>query len=69
MGYCRSGALQVHIDLVRSLMKTFYKGASAAFIVYDVTKEETFLSLDNELKLISTSFSMQRITINLTSSL
>lgn len=34
-------------------MKTFYKGASAAFIVYDVTREESFLSLDNELKLIS----------------
>ena len=35
-------------------MKTFYKGASAAFIVYDVTKEETFLNLDSEIKLIST---------------
>lgn len=44
----------------RSLMKTFYKGASAAFIVYDVTKEETFQSLDNELKLISTPVSTQR---------
>lgn len=35
-------------------MKTFYKGASAALIVYDVTKEESFLNLDNEQKLIST---------------
>lgn len=45
-------------------MKTFYKGASAAFIVYDVTKEETFQSLDNELKLISTPISTQRTTTN-----
>lgn len=34
-------------------MKTFYRGASAAFIVYDVTQEKSFDSLDNELKLIS----------------
>jgi GTPase SAR1 family protein len=37
-------------------MKTYYKGASAALIVYDVTREESFLNLDNEHKLIS-SFS------------
>jgi len=35
-------------------MKTFYKGSSAAIIVYDITKEETFASLDYELKVIST---------------
>jgi GTPase SAR1 family protein len=36
-------------------MKTYYKGASAALIVYDVTREESFLNLDNEHKLISSS--------------
>ena len=35
-------------------MKTFYRGASAAFIIYDVCNEKTFNSLDSELKLIST---------------
>lgn len=49
-------------------MKTFYKGASAAFIVYDVTKEDTFLSLDNELKLISTHWPTKRITTRAISS-
>ena len=36
-------------------MKTYYKGSSAALIIYDITREETFLNLDNEQKLISTS--------------
>jgi GTPase SAR1 family protein len=35
-------------------MKTYYKGSSAALIIYDITREETFLNLDNEQKLIST---------------
>jgi len=43
-------------------MKTYYKGASAALIVYDITKEETFLNLDNEQKLISIDAVMQGIS-------
>jgi GTPase SAR1 family protein len=38
-------------------MKTYYKGASAALIVYDITREDSFLNLDNEQKLISISSS------------
>lgn len=41
-------------------MKTYYKGASAALIVYDITREESFLNLDNEQKLISTPPATQR---------
>ncbi len=40
-------------------MKTYYKGASAALIVYDITREESFLNLQNEQKLISTIYSMK----------
>jgi GTPase SAR1 family protein len=49
-------------------MKTFYRGASAAFIVYDVTNEASFLNLDSELKLISTPAATQRTTTRPTSS-
>ena len=49
-------------------MKTFYRGASAAFIVYDVTNEKSFDSLDSELKLISTPSFIQRTTTRRTSS-
>jgi GTPase SAR1 family protein len=41
-------------------MKTYYKGASAALIIYDITREETFLNLENEQKLTSTSPVTQR---------
>lgn len=34
-------------------MKTYYKGSSAALIIYDITREESFLNLDNEQKIIS----------------
>jgi GTPase SAR1 family protein len=36
-------------------MKTYYKGASAALIVYDITREESFQNLENEQKLLSKS--------------
>ena len=49
-------------------MKTYYKGASAALIVYDITREESFLNLDNEQKLISTGASMQRTSSKETAS-
>lgn len=34
-------------------MKTYYKGSSAALIVYDITKEQSFLNIENEHKAIS----------------
>lgn len=37
-------------------MKTYYKSASAALLVYDITRDETFLNLDNEQKLISKKY-------------
>jgi GTPase SAR1 family protein len=49
-------------------MKTYYKGASAALIVYDITREESFLNLDNEQKLISTPEPTQRTSSKETSS-
>jgi len=42
-------------------MKTYYKGASAAMIVYDITREDTFTNLENEQKLTSKHITMQRI--------
>ena len=55
LGYCRAGEVSVWHTLLSALMKTYYKGSSAALIIYDITREETFLNLDNEQKLISTS--------------
>ena len=37
----------------RSLMKTFYRAESAAIIVYDITREDTFADIDKEMKIIS----------------
>ena len=34
-------------------MKTFYRAASAAIIVYDITREDTFADIDKEMKIIS----------------
>ena len=33
-------------------MKTFYRGSSAAIMVFDVTKEDTFLKVESELSYI-----------------
>ena len=47
MGHSWAGKIQVLLFGDRSLMKTFYRGSSAAFVVYDVTQEKTFYNLDN----------------------
>ena len=49
-------------------MKTYYKGASAALIVYDITNEESFLNVENEQRLMRTSLNTQGTTLRVTSS-
>lgn len=47
----------------RAIMKTFYKGASAVLLTYDISSEKSFQDLDDWYKQISICLSMQRITV------
>ena len=63
MGYCRTGTISVIAYLLRALMKTFYKGSSAALLVYDIANQKSFTDLDYWYKQISNLLIMQNSTV------
>ena len=62
MGHSRPIAISVNMSVIfRAIMKTYYKGASAAVLAYDITQEKTFGDLDYWMKQISKICNNNRI--------
>lgn len=65
-----SKLLKVHLwdtagqERYKSLTSSYYKGSSGVFILYDTTKEETFINLEDWLKDIS-DFCKSDVTVML----
>ena len=53
MGHSWPGTVSVIFFLSRAVMKTFYKGASAVLLTYDITNEKSYSDLDYWYKQIS----------------
>ncbi len=47
MGYSNNEFIQAGQELFRAVVRSFYKGISAVFLLYAINKEQTFIDLKN----------------------